>query len=394
MCLEAARSYCQSVADRWDELISRGAAAFRSQAAADCIAEQQAFTADLEATTCGNDPAAAERLEMRQPHVDCVEGVQHNVRGVSACSRVIEGLMPLGSPCLDGWECSDPEGSGFCAPAGPQGCGICVQRVAALGEPCEYLTGDNGYVLRDCEPTAVCGEDGTCKPRRAVGETCGFDARCSEACGALCIEDAADGTYRCNSGSSELQRCALSGAALGAQNCAYGLSCVLRFPSLSGLEGTCQAPVQQGAACNRIAGSTIGYISEGTLPTCAEPLYCDAPSALGSPGVCSQRMSVPAGGVCHSGDRCVPSQRCLPEADGGMVCLPGVAAGQFCQNSGDCAVNLYCKPGASICAARSTPYQLCDAYDACQPFHSCEDGVCRPHTYATPAPDHPCSTGG
>lgn len=213
-------------------------------------------------------------------------------QGLAACDGHLsdvacdEQLLDLDGPCADMWRGQQPAGAacGFdiesfvCAPGTActldvTFCGVC-ESVVADGERCD-LAGVT------CTRESTC-EDGECKPRKRIGESCAAGERCL--LGALCADDL---TCRGPSYSSVGEACDFE------NRCPFRSECV---------GGTCALAVGQGDACNEGTPCDSGGFCQGAV--CVE--------LVAQGGACEQGAQCETG-VCVEGASCsVLPSACFP----------------------------------------------------------------------------------
>ncbi|MBI5482183.1 MAG: hypothetical protein HY906_25230 [Deltaproteobacteria bacterium] len=313
-------------------------------------------------TSCGTD-------------ADCAPGYLCN--GTQCMPK-----QPIGSACSSGENCNSTFcANGVCCDAAcAGGCDVCT---AALGAPADgtctvlsagdagqnpscspYLCdGTNGSCPTSCTDDSACGAafycggDGSCRARRAQGQSCNLVSDCAVA-----------GCRECASG-----------------NCVDGYCCDTACDGgcdvCNATPGTC-TPVAQGGAGNP---SCSPYVCSGSPGTCPGTCSTDAGCATGY--YCSGNTCVPKlalGTTCTLGNECI-SNICKDD-----VCCDSACAGtcQGCNLTGRLGQCNYLAPGSGgrppgcgtyVCSGLSASCPTsCTTDAACSTGNYCNGSACVP----------------
>jgi hypothetical protein len=245
-------------------------------------------------------------VAVAQPFVDCALQTGLLAGAVAAgetCERAVE--------CAPGTVCMKQNGvcRGVCSSLPKEGerCAFgCGPGLRCEGDTCVALRAVN----EPCATTAECASDlicqGSCRPRRKLGETCGFDQdRLSQ--------------------------------------CEPGLACDV-VPFVSGAVGTCVTPRKSGETCRFHWSCEPGLV-------CADLDWTPFPAAAPVEGSCRKpdgrdfnclptQYGQYVGSQCASGLTCrVDTRKCQALPKQGEACTPSL---QDCDG-----LNVFCKPSGA-----------------------------------------------
>jgi hypothetical protein len=193
-------------------------------------------------------------------------------KGIEAC-RKEPGMLANGMGCADHAQCQ----SRFCNVTVSSGCGVCADKVASGvtcsddeecmdGQKCANIgtlalpnkicaayrgAGESCSGMEPCTPDLAC-KAGTCQMPDAAGQACTKPPdSCDGVHGAACVAGVCKQISTAKPGES----CGVDLLAQTATLCGGGSTCKM---------GTCQAPAEDGQACDAARG-----------PHCQAPAYCD-----------------------------------------------------------------------------------------------------------------------
>lgn len=255
------------------------------------------------------------------------------------CLEAMEGLVPVGSPCLNTAEC---QGRAFCDL--DEGCpGTCAASVPEGG-----TCGETDV----CEPGLTCFEE-TCQRMPVEGEDCGKDLPVC-APGLLCAGEETLKPGKCLALANAYTRAAgYSCDAADLSLCLDGLHCAAAgVGELLALSGTCVAEIGPGGDCTT------------ALPdACGKGYYCETDSYFTVDGSCVVLPS--AGEPCGTGltlkNPCEAYHRCVTEPVNQKICRPAARVGEACVEDAQCYSG-FCAP--TDCGTASCP-------TVCMPPNSC-----------------------
>ncbi|TNE49400.1 MAG: hypothetical protein EP343_12035 [Deltaproteobacteria bacterium] len=268
----------------------------------------------------------------------------------------------------------------------------CQEGLACLNEVCSKPL-DGGKAcdnVRQCKAGFACSlSQKLCVPTKKPGESCEFALHCGP--DHVCLGLAA--TTVCQKGKSEGETCAQhfecavglqcvqqkcaqlpkEGETCASQGCNVGLTCdrtnntCVKLPTqgqaclsakpkcaadLVCIQGSCQPPGQNGAACGDDEECEPGRLGCGSggkcepLPTLGQPCFrdvlcersvvCDLQSKR-----CVERKK--EGELCPFGFECELSLSCVTQADQSKKCVALPKEGERCSTS--CSTGLQCRPG-------------------------------------------------
>jgi hypothetical protein len=308
-----------------------GACADRGGAGAACVADAHCED-DL---VCGAGVCSAALVAVGGACTERDECVAGATCLFGACRELTGGTCTGDAACPSHTTCGEVDAA-RCAPR------------LAIGEGCRES--------RQCEEGAYCdttGEEGVCARRRALGETCTYDA-CVE--GTIC-KSISFGTLVCSTPANEGEGCSTD-ASEGSDGCASGLACI---------RGLCAAPPTEGRGCADDGECAPGWVcrlrpdftsecgdaaGEGELcrsyrrvSECADGLYCDPEE-----DACARRRT--DGERCDfAGElECTSGLACAGE-EGSSTCQPIPGSGDVCVR--ECTGELACirQGGGGDCVA-------------------------------------------
>jgi hypothetical protein len=230
----------------------------------------------------------------------------------------------------------------------PEAARACLERIARDTPPCarpsavtvlaacEPLVTDVAAIGRRCSDVSHCADgagvctEGTCVPRRALGDPCRSSEECAS--GLLCV-----GAI-----------CRRPATTVG-ERCTDELPCA---PPLQCIEGSCARLAEAGAACATSADCAVGA------------------SCMG--GVCTPR----AGATCVDDDDCGNLSSCVRV----RACSPPAGLGEPCAADAECTAGTYCDATTGVCAALPGEGEPCAREVLCAPGLGCDPDagtICR-----------------
>lgn len=307
----------------------------------------------------------------------------------SKCNNIIKGTVALGASCEDAVYCA----SGNCAGRPDGGCGICADGGPGNSQPSTPLNEgdtcvrryDGGFSTSACKEGLACdsADTDTCLPVVGATEACGPGFKlCEGTCGYQCNgSDGGRGT--CVPRPANNERCGYAADFSGYTLCQRGLSCALGL--LNGtpdyFSATCKPHATGGQPCSpgfnydAYQSEYTGGFSYGTKPVCAVGLECQVPDG-GVDGTCAAAPTECTDFLSACAD---PSKICR-RVNGTARCLAPAAQGEECTYGNDCASNLRCfesDGGPGRCGAPLAEGAACgNGNETCQVQLSCTDGQC------------------
>ncbi|TXD34819.1 hypothetical protein FRC96_12225 [Lujinxingia vulgaris] len=342
----------------------------------------------------------------------CPEVQPDTCRQDSDCDAGVCNLFGVCVSCTDNADCRDDQ---YCNGwfnacfADLPGGGLCTEPEECASGVCSLFTCTGCEQDSDCQEDQFCAFDGTCSPKKAIGEGCinaqecvsntcylGYCTECDEQSdcgdGTFCSLNPLPGESACIPPKPNGETCAQT------FECESG-NCFAGFCVACDAQSDCADP-NQFCSLDPLPGQSACIDRKPNGQACAQDLECASDSCyLGFCAGCNEQSDCPDANTFCSLDPLPGASACIPLKSNGQACAQNMECASDscylgfcveCNEQSDCpASNEFCSldpaPGASACIARKANGSVC-----AQGFE-CTSGQCTAFVCGECASDANCS---